>query len=217
MPATPTAGPPGVTVVQQLLSPTPSAPPVSSGTAGFIGQHWRGPSLVAVAGTTITDVGGPGDVQLCNSWSDFVKYFGGFNTSSTPVLANSYLAFAVYMFFANGGQSCFVSRVTASLTPGATASATLVDGSATPQATLKLVVGSLNDPGNAGTWGNSIFWGITAMPTTGRFTLSLWLGSLAGQPVETWYDLSMAPTDSRYAPAIINSATSGSLYVLQLT
>ena len=48
------------------------------------------------------------------SWQDFRLKFGGF-------IPNSYLAYAVRGFFANGGTTCYVVRVGASASPPATA------------------------------------------------------------------------------------------------
>lgn len=197
---TPTLSAPGVYVIEQLTGPTPPPLTVSPSTCGFAGEHWRGPVGRAIR---------------CNSWSDFVTYFGGFNSDQVPVLANPYLAYSVYEFFMNGGVTAWIDRIGASASPGASASVTLVDSSATPQNTLELEVGSLGVAGSPGSWGDDVFWAVTAMPTTGRFTLSIYNGSLtASALVETWYDMSMVPTDSRYAPAIINSPTSGSLWVV---
>ncbi|MEU1552142.1 fibronectin type III domain-containing protein [Streptomyces scabiei] len=65
-----------------------------------------------------------------------------------------------------------------------------------------------------GAYGNNIY--VTTAPswTTGRFHLFVKYGSTAsGALVETWQDLSLNPSDPRYAVGLINSAVSGSNYV----
>ena len=62
---------------------------VKTGVAGFIGIAQKGPIHL---------------VQHLKSWNDFVKIFGGF-------VPYGYLAYAVYGFFSNGGDECYVVRV----------------------------------------------------------------------------------------------------------
>ena len=62
---------------------------VKTGVAGFIGIAQKGPLH---------------SVQHLNSWNDFVRIFGGF-------VPYGYLAYAVYGFFSNGGDECYVVRV----------------------------------------------------------------------------------------------------------
>lgn len=185
---------------QENLAPTPPSGGSSSSTAGFIGEHWRGPVGVAV---------------LCTKWQDFVTIFGGFNPSAVPVLANNYLAYAVYFFFLNGGGQCYVARVMSSTTPGASASVTLKDGAATPQNTLSLTAGYLGQYDSPGTWGNELFVDVVAGSSSNRFGLNVYYGSYsAADLVESWPDLSMNLSDPRYALTILNSPTQGSLYVI---
>lgn len=191
---------PGVYTIEVPGAPTPIQSPTSPSTAGFIGEHWFGPANLAVR---------------CNSWNDFQRVFGGFNTNLTPVLANGYLPYAVYMFFINGGNTAWVARSVASANPGSSAFTTFQDGSATPQNTLSLGVGHLGVPGNPGAWGNLMFADIVASPVAGRFAINLYKGAYAAANlVETWPDLSMVKTDARYALAIINSGYSGSNFVV---
>ena len=194
-------GAPGASVIEMLsTAPATSSAPASS-TIAFIGEHWQGPSGVAI---------------YCTSWAQFVDYFGGFNPNTTPVLANPYLAYAVYSFFLNGGQQAIVQRVTpASVVPGTNASVVLADSSASPQPTLKLTVGFNGVVGNIGTWGNNLHYAISAQPTAGRFNLYIYHGAVVqANLVETWNDLSMVKTDARYAPSLINAPTGGSSWVV---
>jgi uncharacterized protein len=192
-------GAPGVYTSVQLTGPTPAPSAASPSVAGFACENWRGPTGVAIQ---------------CNNWADFVKYYGGFNTAAVPVLSNPYLAYEVYEYFANGGQTVWVQRIVSSGSPGASAAVTLKDQAATPQNTLTLTAGLLGVPGNVGTWGNQLFVSVTSAGT-GRFNLNVYLGTPStNNLVETWASLSMAPTDSRYAVAILNSPTQGSVWVV---
>lgn len=200
-------GAPGVYTSQILAGPTPGPSSVSPSVAGFIGEHWRGPAIA---------------VQ-CNSWADFLRYFGGFSpgsigTTTLPTLANPYLPYAVYEFFANGGSTCWVYRATASATPGASGSTTLADTSATPQNTLTLTAGVLGVPGNVGVWGNQLFVDVVSdvAAGTGKFSLNIYYGPTATPQylVEQWVDLSMSASDPRNVATILNSAVQGSAYVV---
>lgn len=200
MPTPTLYGRPGVYFTESLVGPSPSQPTTSPSVGGFAGEHWAGPSGRAI---------------LCNSWGDFVNYFGGFNPNATPVLANPYLPYSVYEFFANGGQSCWVQRIVGSITPGATASTRLTDTAATPQGTLTLTAGFLGIPGSIGSWGNNLFCDVVAGSALGRFGVNIYYGAYAAANlVESWTDMSMVKTDPRYCPAIMNSPTTGSLWVV---
>src|SRR5665213_775353 len=99
----------GVYVTEALAGPSSPPQQLSPSVAGFVGEHWRGPTAYAVQ---------------CNSWSDFLTIYGGFNPNATPALKNIFLAYAVYEYFANGGQSCWISRVpNTSATSGGVAAA----------------------------------------------------------------------------------------------
>jgi hypothetical protein len=130
---------------------------------------------------------------LVTSWSQYVNLFGSWNT-----VQNNNLPLALYMYFANGGQQAYVTRV-----PGASAVAatrSFNDTEGTPAATLKISAAS------SGTWGNSINISITAGSTTGYFNLVVYYGgSSAGNIVEQWTDISMIATDARYAINVINN------------
>lgn len=201
----PTFQHPGIYVSEQLIGPTPAPPSTNPSLAAFVGEWWRGPAQAI----------------LCRSWGDFVNYFGGFMKPSqtVPVLTNPYLGYAVYEFFSNGGQRCWVQRVTASLQAGASATCTLLDRQATPVGTLLLTTGALGTSGSVGTWGNSLYATVTARLVggvdVGRFDLTLYYGgTLPTNQVESWIDLSMSKTDNRYAPTVLNSTVQGSMFVV---
>jgi len=168
---------PGV-YVQETLNPIqPVVGPASNTVAAFLGANDRGPTIPT----------------LVTSWSQYVNLFGSWNT-----VQNNNLPLALYMYFANGGQQAYVTRV-----PGASAVAatrSFNDTEGTPAATLKISAAS------SGTWGNSINISITAGSTTGYFNLVVYYGgSSAGNIVEQWTDISMIATDARYAINVINN------------
>lgn len=189
---------PGVYPVE-VLNPTHAAIAGGPSVTCFQGAHFQGP-------TTPT---------LITSWAQFVSVFGGFFPQVIPAtgFVTNYLPFAVYAFFANGGRNCYVSRVTG--TGAATGTLVLVDRAGTPLPTL--TVNALN----SGVWGNQIYVQIItrdAGTVSGRasFDLIVRNGGTGDQyTVERWLDLSMTPTDQRYAPTIINSVNNGpgSLYI----
>lgn len=157
--------------------PLPQAvTPANNGTA-------RGAFLGAFAqGSTAAPV-------LVESWYDFGKTFGGISDAYPATLA-------LYSFFANGGRSAYVKRVTGS---GATAaSVTLRDRAGSPLSTLTVTATS------AGTWGNNLKVEVKTSSTT-SFNLIV---SDNNGILEQFSDLSMSTTNSRYAVAYINSASS---------
>jgi Bacteriophage tail sheath protein len=201
---------PGVYVTEQLQALQSPAQATSPSTACFVGEHYRGPTYPV----------------LITSWSQFVTYFGGFNPyfsasvyspnnpfSSSSIQPNPYLPFAVYEFFANGGQRCWVYRVvnTNPGPAGTSAAVNVVNNAATPQVSMTFTVGAFGLIGNPGAWGNGVSVQIaTSSAGSGSFSLSvLYQGSL----VENWPDLSILPTSPRYFITMMNSAQSGSQWV----
>ena len=84
---------PGV-YVQETLNPIqPLAGAASNTVAAFVGANDRGP-------TTPT---------LVTSWSQYVNAFGSWNTTQS-----NNLPLALYMYFANGGNTAYVTRVAGS-------------------------------------------------------------------------------------------------------
>jgi phage tail sheath protein FI len=70
---------------------------VSTSTAGFLGETERGPTTP----------------NLVTSWLDFQRKYGSY-------APGSFLAYAAEGFFANGGQRCYIGRITASSAQKAT-------------------------------------------------------------------------------------------------
>ena len=174
---------PGV-YVQETLNPVQSVVgPNSDSYGAFIGPNDRGPLNTPT---------------LVTSWSQYVTLFGQWNTT-----ASNDLPLAIYMFFANGGNACYVVRVAGA--GAADGTRTFNDRASTPIATLKL------DAWNEGTWGNDITVSITDSNTTGLFDVTINYGGTSDSNiVEKFTDLSMTSTNTRYAVSVINN---GSKYV----
>lgn len=95
---------------------------VSTSTAGFLGATLRGPLRP----------------RFITGFEEFKRIYGGY-------LADSFLAYAVDGFFSNGGQRCWVGRVSGDLPDG-------VDGVATSRHDGKVTFNAIGP----GTWGNRI-------------------------------------------------------------
>jgi phage tail sheath protein FI len=99
---------PGVYVEESLLVNSADAASASS-IAMFVGAANLGPTEQPVR---------------CDTWSDYVRNFGSFEDVSvtlngTTTLYKSYLPYAVYSYFQNGGNPCYVQRAV-DTTPGKT-------------------------------------------------------------------------------------------------
>lgn len=83
---------PGVYINTSLTPLTPGASAPGQSTAAFVGVHTQGPTVPT----------------LVTSWNQFQKLYGGFGNS------RNYLPFAVWQYFANNGNQCYVVRAAAS-------------------------------------------------------------------------------------------------------
>lgn len=126
---------------------------------------------------------------LLNSWTDFVKTYGGLDDAFP-------LTWAAYSFFANGGRQLYVQRLVGAGAVKATL--TLQDAAATPVNTLRV------DAIDAGAWGNDISVSVTAGGTAVRFNILVYY---KGSIVERFDDLSITTTDSRYVLSMINGTS----------
>src|SRR5437667_9060144 len=103
----------------------PAAPRAADiGITGFVGQAERGPLNFP---------------QMVTSWGQFLEIFGDFT-------GFSYLAYAVFGFFLNGGQRCRVVRVAHETASEATAD--VVNQNGAPAVRIHAI--------SAGTWGRSL-------------------------------------------------------------
>ncbi len=180
MPVSPTY--PGV-YIEEIPSGVRTITGVATSIAAFVGWAPKGPTDQA---------------QLVLSWSDYNRQFGGLDM-------RSYLGYAVYQFFANGGQQAYIVRVVT------TNDATATNNAATATVTLdaKLMLTAKN----AGVWAN--VYGVVIKnrsdPTNpidqNRFRLAVVSVAPNGNEtmVETFENLAMNPNDPRYVVSVVNS------------
>lgn len=181
---------PDIYVIEELRAPVRTSTTAPDAPVGaFVGAAWKGPDVGPV---------------LLNSWTEYQQTFGGFNNAVAGGITP--LAYAVHQFFVQGGGSCYVQRVTDGT--AVTATVTLEDQNATPEGTLQV------DAYSKGAWANEVYVSIVEAPTSGRFDIIVYDGpAIDGNIAERFTDLAMAASDSRYAPAVVNSATRGSKFI----
>jgi phage tail sheath protein FI len=168
---------PGVYVEDTLNAISPVGGAAAGSVAAFMGATDKGPTVAT----------------LVTSWSQYTSLYGSWGTLNDVTTA-------VYLFFANGGSQCYISRVTASDAVAATR--TFNDTNVTPAATLALTAK------NPGAWGNSINVTISASVITGYFDVTVFYnGTTDGNIVERFTDVTMLTTDPRYAVSVINGAS----------
>lgn len=167
---------PGV-YVQETLNPVQPLPGVNSQfITALVGENDRGPINTPT---------------LITSWSQYVTTFGSWNS-----YVSNNLPLAVYMFFSNGGNQLYVTRIANAAT---SALRSLNDRAVSPSATLQVVAK------NAGRWGNDLNISISNSIETGYFDLIIYSGGITdANIVETFTQLSMTTSDSRYAPLTVN-------------
>jgi uncharacterized protein len=173
----PTLNYPGV-YIEELPSGVHTITGVATSIAAFIGWAPQGPVDEAV---------------MVESWSDFVRQFGGLSSGN-------YLGYAVNQFFANGGQQAYIVRLVA--TKADTPAATTLAGTATNTISTLTLFAS-----NPGSWANNVK--ITVTPSTAdpsRFSLLVQLvnGSQI-TTLESYVNLSVTKTDPQYVVNVIDS------------
>lgn len=174
-------GRPGV-YIQESLTPLPANTADSgASTAAFVGTATFGPSVPT----------------LVSSWPQYAAAFNGFGTGA------DLLPFAVYQFFANGGNACYVVRATPS--DSVASRITLMDTQGTPANLVTVTAKSV------GAAGNNVFLTVSNV-AGGYFDLALALGTTSNV-VERYVAVTFNPVDPRYLISVINSPTSGSQLV----
>ena len=169
---------PGVYVEDTLNAISPVGGAAAGSVAAFMGATDKGPTVAT----------------LVTSWSQYTSLYGSWGTLNDVTTA-------VYLFFANGGSQCYISRVTAGDAVAATR--TFNDTNTTPAATLVLTAK------NPGAWGNNINVTISAsVISTTYFDVTVFYnGTADGNVVERFTDVTMLTTDPRYAVSVINGAS----------
>ena len=156
---------------------TPVAEAVSTSTGGFVGIAQRG------------KVGKP---IFISSWNAYINEFA--MGMSSPFLANSDLAYAVYGFFQNGGKRCYVQRVASKAVKCATLS--------NPNENPTLVISAKDE----GEWGNKIKVAITANADVNTaFDLTV---TLDEEKVEVFKGLTNTVGDENYWIDILDEQSS---------
>lgn len=195
MPTIPTAYPrPGAYINEELVPLTTGANQVQGkAVAAFANVHNIGPVIPV----------------LCSSWQTFATLYGDFSVAN-----QNPLHYAVYSYFVNGGQACFVLRVPN--TDAVAASIALKDLGAATVFTATAAQSQVISPG---AWGNNLYIEIVALNgSTTRFNLNIYnvpAGKTAGPGymVESFMNISTNPADPRYVLTIVNSPLSGSNYI----
>lgn len=153
---------PGV-YVEDIPNP-PVIESVSASTGGFIGIAERG------------KVGKP---IFITSWNAYINNFA--YGMSSPFLANSDLAYAVYGFFQNGGKRCYITRVA---------------HSTATQASIVLTNGGTIKAKDEGVWGNKLKVSVsTNKEVTTNFDLTVKLDT---EEVEVFTNLTNDTQESNY-------------------
>lgn len=196
---------PGVYIEESLLSNAGDVSGASS-VACFVGTSSKGPANEPV---------------LCETWGDYVSQFGGFSTVNDPVASKqalSYLPYAVYQYFQNGGRAAYVVRAIPTASAGTPATkavtgVTFLDALVTGTA-FTLAAKS------PGLWGTNLSYQLRVQPFTNPndtvFTLQILLSTNGvAEVVETFPNLSIVGTVSgtRTVAEAINDFVSGSRYV----
>lgn len=176
-----TFGRPGVYVQENIVQQSIIAENRSDAIASLVGVLPRGAE----------------EPVLVSSWSEFTKTFGNLDyTYPTTV--------AAYLFFSNGGRDMYVRRVTG--TGAAAAGVTLADSDDLNTLTV--------NASSKGAWGNNVhISAITSSGGTDKFSLVVYgeplnIGAGATSNIlEQFTELSMDPTNGRYAPSVINGSS----------
>lgn len=178
---------PGVYVTESPLRALPPRPN-SDSVAAFFGTADRGSTTP----------------RLIDSWAGFRSEFGDLSQSHD-------LGYAVYHYFANGGRTAYITRVSGA---GSTAASTSAVSYYPDQAAFdtSASVSLCNvSARNVGAWGNGLTVTLTygqIAPTATTFPTFNLQVKLNGAEVEYWGDLSPSPSNNRYFASVLNEYSS---------
>jgi hypothetical protein len=187
-----TYGRPGVYVTESFQALQQSSAPPAISIPAFAAVHPRGPLTL----------------QLITSPSQYQTLYGSFSDTSS---SGSLLPYAVNDFFGNGGSSCYVLRV--ANTDATSASISLEDAADTDSGSGGALTLTATSPG---VWAQKLSVTVSQVSSNSStyFNLQISLTSGGGTSVvESFVNLSMDPSNSRYCLPILNSPVSGSQFV----
>jgi hypothetical protein len=176
---------PGVYVNTSLTPLTIGTNSPGAATAAFVGVHTQGPT----------------QPTLVNSWNQFVDQFGGFGNGA------NYLPFAVWQYFANNGNQCYIVRAAASDAVAATE--TLNDREAGVGAILP-PTGLGATPGGTTTPSYTYEYTVTAVKSPGETNGSVPVQAIANQTLTVTNNVVLTWT-------AVATATSYKIYRRNLT
>jgi len=162
---------PGVYITERLL-PAPLNNGASANAAGAVAAPFAQ---------------GPETVTLVNSWYEFTKYFGGYNTAYPAT-------FGIAQFFNNGGRELYVKRILASNAVAATVNVQTSGAVTVVTATAK----------NRGVDGNNLRVTVDPGTVSGTYTLTVYKETVAGTGSDITNDILL----ERYENIIFNPSSS---------
>lgn len=190
---------PGV-YLEEVLQTSPNQQGTANAVAVFAGVAPKGDAGVAVR---------------VDSWADYSQKFGGFDTVSvtdttTDSTLLSYLPYAVFSYYQNGGRTAYIVRVlpTAAGAQGAVAASEIVDAADGEVFSV--------EASGVGEWGNAmeVIIAQQALDPGGRAIFSLQVRGANSAVLETFTNLSMSGVaGTRPAVAAINDPIAGSRYI----
>ena len=195
---------PGVQVIERPFQPTAQVAAVATAVGAFIGKTNQGPETP----------------YRVDSWSKFISVFGSTYTD---------LHNAVSDFFANGGNRCYIQRITGANAAKGSVNVYASDAPQDPQNPGQVLPGTPPlisfEALSPGSWGNLLYANIGARDVVNkRFDISLFRvpATIVFDPtkrnseylIEQWIDLSLDATDARYIYSMTNGpGGSGSSFV----
>lgn len=187
---------PGVYITEGPFSTTTPVGPTVTPTA-FLGTVARGPEVPT----------------RIDSWNQYKTLYGDLTNAS-------HLGYAIYHFFANGGRTAYINRITAALAVKAKSAgvAGTINGSAVNPAAGGLFEFRAKSKGTWANWvaanGSSAEKGLKVYLLTGArdgtlsggqpltFNIQVYFN---GNEVERWAEVSLDPDSPQYAPTIVNN------------
>jgi len=181
---------PGV-YIEEIPSGSKPIEGVSTSTAAFVGNAFRGPA---------------NKPNLIGTWDDYIAGYSDYNQSSGVSDTTDHMALAVRAFYQNGGKAAYICRVledSTSETPIA-ASINLQSGGS------DVLTVTASSEGN---WGDELRVVITHNGST-DFNLFIGNATTATTPSlfvplvsESFKGLSMTPTDDNFVEKVVNGAS----------